>query len=1420
MAGRRIALLIATDGYDDPGLSRLRAPARGATDLQALLQDPAIGRYDHVRTLLNRPKAEIEAAVEELLADRSPDDLVLLYLSCHGVRTEMDRLYFATLGTRLARPGTTAIPARFLHEHLDDCQAGTKVVLLDCCYSGLFHRGAPMSHAPVDVGAALGGRGTFVITASTALEYAYDGDQQLTLDNSTSATRFTAAVIEALSTGLADQDHDGIITPDELYQYVHDTVVNQAGPEQTPTKSGQYEGTVPLAYAPDKDISAGPAGRAAAAHELLLGELLPPPVETTDRGFVCDAWEGSSRLMVPVGRLEHAAGGEAMCLDLAGREGNLAAVGKLGSGKTTLLRSLVLSLALTHSPDEVEFVLFEGAVNRLGVLRGLPHVRTVVSPDERDGLEKALGGVLDVITTRRRLFLDHDIDSVEAFRTLRAEGELAGDGHGDLFVVVDGWMDFCWELSWFNDRLHRLANTGLNYGIHLVAATRRWSDFSPDLLGLLGTRVELALDDPLESSVDPTLAASVGTGWALARRRRFRVAVPRLDEVTGDVAARRSLADTTQRVRTAWQTLPTGSPRSRRRPWVSFAQVLGLDEDLRGLDLDTLRAGVQGLDAPLGRFYDTDKPLTLSVGDPGAGGMGQHGLIVGGAGSGKSELLRTLVLSFALHHTPGELNFLLVAAGGSHTFDGLTTLPHVSATVDVDPGPAGPGQLDRLIQAVTGEIRRRQDLLRSGRHTFAYAHHEADAADPWVAPVPNLFVVVEDFVTLLEAKPDLMEVFVQIGRLGRALGVHLLLGARRLPDGVLRGLTTHLAFRIALRTATPEESRIAIGVTDAHRLPRDPGVGYLQWGTDFLRRFQAAYASAPHEPGPDSVLDVVAHRLADERPSAYQVILPPLHEPPTLESLLTAQGHSFADTLKVPVGLADKPLEHRRDVWTLDFSGEGGHLLVAGRPGSGKTTLLTTLVCGFALLHPPSTVQFYLLDLDGGLADLDRLPHVGGVAARTDGDRVQRTVAEVSGIMRRREEWARRHATDPDPDDRWGDVFLVVDGISTLRAEYESLEPTLESIARHGRRSGVHLVVTTSRHTNVRLGLHEQFDQVVELRLTDPVDSYLDRRRASLVPEQAPGHGLSSDRYHVLTALPRLDRVGRTAGSGEALDDLTAEVIRRWGDVPPAPPVRMLPSLLSPAELPPLGEAPGEVLRIGLDESSLDPVDVDFEKSPLFLAFGEPGSGKTSLLRMIGRQVTGRFTPKEAQLVVVDYRRTLLDAFPDESVLGYGLSMPHMAKLAKDLTVNLTMRVPGPDVPTAEMRKRNWYKGPLVYLLVDNYDLVATASGNPLTPLLELLPYAREVGLRVILTRRTGGAAQALYEPFLRQVRDLDAQGVVLSGDRAEGDVLGSIKPRQEPPGRGTLFSSRHTHRRVQLAYDPPEPPQATDPIRTVAPAS
>jgi S-DNA-T family DNA segregation ATPase FtsK/SpoIIIE len=1440
MAGRRIALLVATDGYVDPGLSQLRSPARGAGELEALLKDEAVGRFDFVRTLTNRPKEEIEREIEALLSNRAPDDLVLLYLACHGIRNDTDRLFFATIGTDLRRPHTTAVRADLIHQLLDECEARTKIVLLDCCYSGLFHRATPMSPAPVDVEAALVGRGTFVITASTALEYAYEGDQ-LTLDNARPVARFTAAINEGLSTGLADLDRDGVITPDELYTYVHDAVVNQSGPEQTPTKSGQCEGHVPLAYAARTDPSTGLPSQGARTSELVLGTLLPPPVDTPDRGFICDSWEGASRLIVPIGRTAAASGGELMCLDLSNRSGNAAVVGRLGSGKTTLLRVLAMSLALTHTPHEAELYLLEGAVNRLGVLRSMPHVKKVAAAHEHEAVAEVLTALKDAIAARRALFRDLDIDSVEEFRELRAGGRLPLDSASDVFLVIDGWLDFDWEIPEFSQEVHRLANTGLNYGLHLLVSARRWSDFGASLLGLLGTRVELPLDDPSESQIDATLSASLGIGWALSLRRRFRVAVPHLEEVTSSAEGRQALAETTRRMRERWLGVqPDTAPPPRTD--IPFTKLFDIG-DAEGFDVTRTwseRPPKERLRVPIGVSED-GQPVMLDLKEAAHGGMGPHGLCVGATGSGKSELLRTLILGLAVTHSSETLNFVLADFKGGATFAGMSELPHVSAIITNLADELV--LVDRMSDAISGELLRRQELLRAaGNYPNVSQYERARAAGAPLVPLPSLLIVIDEFSELLTERPDFIDLFLQIGRIGRSLGVHLLLASQRLEEGKLRGLDSYLSYRIGLRTFSAADSRAAIGVPDAYHLPPVPGSGYLRHDIDRMTRFRAAYVSAPYAPQQvpdmaddivvedilaDSLLDVLVHRIASQGPPAHQIWLPPLDEPATLDQLLPElaasperglhpPAYEGLGGLRVPVGLVDRPDQQRRDLMYLDFSAAAGHGLIVGAPQTGKSTLLRTVIGALALTHTPSEVQFYCLDFGGGgMQQIEHLPHVGGVTSRLAPDHVRRTVAEVAGVLAVREEFFRTHGVDSMaayrkgraagkwPDQRWGDVFLVIDGWAGFKYEYEQLEETILDLGTRGLGYGVHLLLATTRYADVRTALRDHFGTRVELRLADPMESEIARKAAADVPVGVPGRGLTTDKFHFLAAVPRLgDRPSAATGLADATADFADTIRSQWTGTT-APPVRVLPTLL-PADALPLdfGRSKAEI-ALGLDETTLQPFGVDFETDPYLVVIGESQSGKSSLLRLLAQRISERYTPQEAQLVVVDYRRSLVNELPSDHVAEYvpnGRELPsHIAAL----TELAARRMPPSNITPEELRNRSWYTTPDIFLLVDDYDLVATASGNPLHPLLDYLPFARDIGLRMVLCRNSAGAGRSMYEPVMQYLREQGARGLTLSGDKSEGALIGSVTPHHRPPGRATLTGRRDMPRQVQLAYLP-----------------
>ncbi|WP_078631970.1 type VII secretion protein EccCa, partial [Streptomyces resistomycificus] len=260
------------------------------------------------------------------------------------------------------------------------------------------------------------------------------------------------------------------------------------------------------------------------------------------------------------------------------------------------------------------------------------------------------------------------------------------------------------------------------------------------------------------------------------------------------------------------------------------------------------RSLAERLRVPIGLGED-GRPVMLDLKEAAQEGMGPHGLCVGATGSGKSELLRTLVLGLAVTHSSETLNFVLADFKGGATFAGMAQMPHVAAVITNLADDLT--LVDRMGDSIRGELNRRQEMLRdAGNYANIHDYEKARAAGAPLQPIPSLVLVIDEFSELLTAKPDFIEMFVQIGRIGRSLGVHLLLASQRLEEGRLRGLETYLSYRIGLRTFSAAESRAAIGVPDAYELPNVPGSGILKFGTGEMVRFKAAYVSGVYRSGP------------------------------------------------------------------------------------------------------------------------------------------------------------------------------------------------------------------------------------------------------------------------------------------------------------------------------------------------------------------------------------------------------------------------------------------------------------------------------------------------------------------------------------------------------------------------------------------
>ena len=895
--------------------------------------------------------------------------------------------------------------------------------------------------------------------------------------------------------------------------------------------------------------------------------------------------------------------------------------------------------------------------------------------------------------------------------------------------------------------------------------------------------------------------------------------------------------------------------------------------DVRDIDFSVAWQGRLERDrlrVPIGQELD-GSPIVLDIKEAAQQGMGPHGLIIGATGSGKSEVLRTLVLSLALTHSPEQLNFVLVDFKGGATFAGMAGMPHVSAVI------TNLGEelslVDRMQDALVGEMTRRQELLRaSGNFANVLDYEKARRGGRTdLAPLPALLIVADEFSEMLTAKPEFIDTFLQIGRVGRSLQVHLLLSSQRLEEGRLKGLDTFLSYRIGLRTFSAAESRTVLGVPDAYTLPQNPGAGILKSDTETMTQFRAAYVSGPPkrrkraaastESGSDasaavelftaapvvrtvvedaqpeapvaqepeekrSTFDIAVERMAGYGPAAHRVWLPPLETPPSLDQLmpdlapdpqlgLVSQHWRRRGNFTIPLGMVDIPLEQRRESFEVSLGGASGHMVVIGAPLSGKSTLLRTTLVALSLTYTPREVQFYVIDFGGGsFTGLVGYPHLAGLATRSEPEVVRRTIAEVTGIIDSREVFFRENGVDSIDtyrqrraegrvDDGYGDIFLVVDGWATVRTEFEALEASIQQIAARGLTYGVHVIISAARWMEVRANIKDLIGTRVELRLGDPSDSEVDRKAAANVPASAPGRGLTPRKLHMLTALPRIDSSGDPSSLATGVDDLVARVSEAWTGQP-GPKLRLLPKQITLGEILPLTTPGTRRILLGVDEANLAPVGIDPATEPHLYLYGDSDSGKSSMLRAFAREVMRVYTPDEAKIFVIDYRRALLDEIPAE-YLGYYATAHDQASGAIDDLVGLfRSRVAGPDVTAEQLRTRSWWTGKEAFILVDDYDLVATSQGNPLAPLAPLLAQASDLGLHLVIARRTGGASRMYGDAIIQRFTDLGSTGILLSGNPEEGALIGKVKPQVAIPGRAQVVSRDQGYFAAQLAWVPP----------------
>lgn len=808
-------------------------------------------------------------------------------------------------------------------------------------------------------------------------------------------------------------------------------------------------------------------------------------------------------------------------------------------------------------------------------------------------------------------------------------------------------------------------------------------------------------------------------------------------------------------------------------------------EELNVLERWNSNTTAGSMAAPIG-VLEGEKPFYFDIH---SNHHGSHALAAGTTGSGKSELIQTWILSMAINYHPDEVNFVIIDYKGGGMADLMEPLPHVTGKITNISS-----NIYRSLTALKAEIKRREEIFAKynvnslGKYIALYKSGIADK------PIPHLIIVCDEFAELKQNEPDFMRDLVSVARVGRSLGIHMLLATQN-PSGIVDDqIDSNTKSRLCLKVNNVANSREMLKRPDAAYVTQ-PGRCFIRVGEDeYFDEFQSYWSGAKYTgnskekvvenkikiietngnkfavkkkklEGNNNSVDelhaIVSHvvKVAEEN-NIERLPGPWLPELPTSFDLL---GLCAVEPKwpQIPVGIFDIPSKQKQGALMMNFA-EDGHYGIYGAPGTGKTTLLKTMIMSACKTYAPSDICFYILDFGGwSLSVFNDMPHVGGIALDGEDEKFQKFETLITEEINERKKVFLKNSVSSlsayreSVDDSLPAIVIAIDNFSALFEAYPDMETLFNMIATTGTTYGIYLVYTSSTVSGVKYKIMQNVKGTIAFELTDKGDySSLVGRLEDVPVPNLPGRALFKStkpiEFQVALYAEGNDDKERTENVRKVAKELRAN----WtGDLPKAIPV--MPEELSFDDLACSYNEPTKI-PVGLSYANVTPMFIDLSDSYSMMIAGSPNSGKSTQLKNITELILSK-----------DNQKVFVFDSEDSPISSLSSSVYRYAKTSDDATVS-SMIVEIIDELNARKKSENSASELICVVIDDIKTFVEDVSDESLASMERICRLAKQLGIIVIVAGRTSDLLKYSQIESLTRTVFLNQRGFVLDGTPAE----------------------------------------------------